>query len=491
MAFYMASIKSVLGEASGTSFKSIIRQSDGGSMWTAGAIVTYIVDTNKVYAEEVQNGKTCLAPATFTPQKEGWYFVGWREDLAADATVLAEKTMDSEAIVLYAVFEQTITATYYDNSTEPATASKKRYYNNGNYSNPVFMLTQAAKTGWSAQGWATEPEGSSEIVYSNGAEIESTSDITLYGRYMQAVTVTYYDDSLTSKKETKERHYNSAGTYNNPKFVIYQTDKTGWDAIGWATGTGGEAAIVYGNGVEFERTSSVTLYGRYQQTITLSYSGNGATSGSVTAQTGIRSYNSAGVFVNPTFILAENGFARTNDTETYTFTGWDLGAVGTSIMLNASKTAKAQWKLSSIVVFTATLSGLPHSPAQSNRKMNDKYLSAAGGVIVRSGYNGTDDGWMDAYTLKEEAKKFKYAAVHIWSCADSGYGSVSCKIAEQLIYDDTNTWGIDITYGTQIKDILTSAYPTAGVYVKYDNGSDYYGYRSYVAAAISKIVLHN
>lgn len=257
MALDLSTIKSVLAK-SGITFKEVKQRSDGKTLWKSGAIVTYVVDTNEAHTEEVDSGASCLSPS-FTPSKSGYTFVGWREDKTASADVLTSKVMAGEPITLHAVFKQNITATYYDNSTTASKASGVKYYNNGNVAKPSFTLTQATKTGWSA--------------------------------------------------------------------------------IGWTTGTAGNITITYANGATFERDSDVTLYGRYQQKITLSYDGNGATSGSTKAQEGIRSYNSNGNIVNPEFTLAGNGFAKTN----YSFNGWNLGAVGAKITLAASTTAYAQW----------------------------------------------------------------------------------------------------------------------------------------------------
>lgn len=230
-------------------------------IYSAGSTVTYHVDADIQYTEEVDSEATCLAPTTFTPEKDGWIFVGWREDSIASDEVLTEKIMDDEPIVLYAVFSQNIAVTYFDGSTTPSTASGIRYYNNSNIFNPNFTLDQAALPGWTARGWSTSTAADGDITYDDGATFTIDSDV-------------------------------------------------------------------------------ITLYGMYQQTITLSYSGNGATSGSTASQTGTRYYNSGmDVYSNPSFKLASNGFSRTY----YTFNGWNIGAVGTTVTLSANTTAYAKW----------------------------------------------------------------------------------------------------------------------------------------------------
>ena len=239
---------------------------NGVRIYNAGNTVTYYVDTDVVYTEEVDSEASCLSPKTFTPTKSDWEFVGWRENNTASSEILIDKIMGDSPITLYAVFRQIVTVTYYNNSTTASAAKKDKYYNNGNVVNPSFTLTQATKSGWTARGWAT--------------------------------------------------------------------------------GTTGDAIIVLKDGGTFERGSNYTLYGMYQQTITVSYAGNGSTSGSTVAQTGTRYYNSNGNVVNPKFTLSANGFAKTG----YSFTKWALGsaagtqyAAGASVTLSANTTFYAVW----------------------------------------------------------------------------------------------------------------------------------------------------
>lgn len=315
---------------------------NGVRVFSAGSTVTYHVDSGNSYTEEVDSDETCLSPATFTPSKSGYTFVGWREDTSASGSVLSSKIMDSDPIHLYAVFRKTITLTLYNNSTTSTTTSGYQYYNNGNMVDPLLSAVQAVRSGWNGRGWSTGASATADIVYTsanlqNG--IRFSADTTLYACYSKTVTITYYNGSATANTTSGASYYNSSGNTSYPYFTLTQTSLSGWTARGWSTGTAGNSGIVYNNGAKFGATGNLTLYGMYYQTITLSYNGNGSTSGSVAAQTGTRYYNSNGAVVNPSFVLAANGFAKTN----YAFSGWNLGAAGTTITLSASTTAYAQW----------------------------------------------------------------------------------------------------------------------------------------------------
>ena len=230
--------------------------------------VTYHVDTNVTYTEEIDIDHSILNPKTFTPSKSGWTFLGWRKDTSASSSVISSEIMTGDDVTLYAVFQQTITVTKYNGSASATKESKIRYYNNGNAANPSFTLTQASVSGWSDRGWATSTSATASIAQNNGA------------------TVTL--------------------------------------------------------------TANATYYGCYQQTITLSYNGNGATGGSTASQSGTRYWNSAGNYSNPSFTLRSNGYSRTY----YSFVNWRMGSAsgtaynaGASVTLSASTVFYASWKL--------------------------------------------------------------------------------------------------------------------------------------------------
>lgn len=95
----------------------------------------------------------------------------------------------------------------------------------------------------------------------------------------------------------------------------------------------------------------ITLYAVFEKVITLTYDGNGATGGSTSSPDPVHIYYNNGNKTEAEFTLAANGFTKTD----YNFSGWDLGAAGTTIKLSESATAKAQWTIvSSKTVYTAT-----------------------------------------------------------------------------------------------------------------------------------------
>ena len=431
------------------------RYLNGKQYWSAGSTVTYYVDSGMAYTVEVDSGADVLSPTSFTPSKDGWTFVGWREDTSASSSVLSSKVMESEPITLYAVFERNCVLTCISYNSRD-TVNGVAYYNNGNVSNAHVTTPQGASySGWTFRGWthandtaadaavwkeagaygdidtsdytvyglyqktvtahfisgyagASDQPASGNVYYNaagnvstitltvpNGAAIsgwtwrgwskywdraaaadvfvanggtvtinDSNDGITYYGLYQKTVTANFYSGLSKGNHQTVTGtgYYNSAGNMSTVDITAPSgASVSGWSWRGWAQywSESATASVFLANGAKTTiqvANDGITYYGLYQQTITLSYNGNGATSGSVTAQTGTRYHNSAGNYSNPTFALAGNGYARSG----YSFTGWNLGAAGASITLDVNATAYAQWTMVSILV-----SGVWQSSASS------------------------------------------------------------------------------------------------------------------------------
>ena len=121
---------------------------NGVRIYNAGSTVTYYVDTDTVYTEDVDSEASCLSPKTFTPTKSDWEFVGWRENNTASSEILTDKIMGDSPITLYAVFKQDVTCTFISNGTQTVKGTK--YYNNNN----VADASITAPEGQVYSGWA-------------------------------------------------------------------------------------------------------------------------------------------------------------------------------------------------------------------------------------------------------------------------------------------------------------------------------------------------
>lgn len=163
-------------------------------IWSAGSTVTYIVDTDKSYTEEVDYGATCLAPTTFTPSKSGWTFIGWREDTTAASGVLNSKTMESDPITLYAVYKKTITLTVVVESASTAHTGTAYCNGSGSIKNPTFTVDDPAKDDYIFVGWSNTVDG--EIAYEGINNLTLDSDKTVYALFTESVTIYSYSGSI-------------------------------------------------------------------------------------------------------------------------------------------------------------------------------------------------------------------------------------------------------------------------------------------------------
>ena len=287
-------------------------------IWAAGSMVTYHVDTGVSYIEEVDNGATCLAPTAFTPTKSGWTFAGWREDTAADSSVLSSKTMGLDPITLYAVFEKDVTATFVSyNSTTPI--SGKAYYNNGNKKDyTVTAPNGAAYTGWTWRGWSGYGITSAEAVVvaeaGNTLNCGDTSRI-YYGLYQQTVTATFvsYEKSVAINGL---RYYNAAGNVKNASVAAPTGNAySGWTWRGWsgAGATTADASVNVPNGGTIsEVTGNTTFYGLYKKTVTRTFYSMNDTSSKSEPVSGTAYYNAAGTTEKAAIVVPSGG----------TYTGW-------------------------------------------------------------------------------------------------------------------------------------------------------------------------
>lgn len=198
-----------------------------------------------------------------------------------------------------------------------------------------------AISGWTFVGWRTDATASGSVLSS---KVMGDSPITLYAVFRQTITLTYYNGNATKQQQSGYRYYNN-GNVANPVFTINPAAISGWTFTGWSASTVAGSAISYSSIVSRAFSSNATVCAQWHRTITLSYGGNGATSGSTAAQTGTQYFNS-GNYYNPSFTLRANGFARTN----YTFANWRLGSAsgtaynaGATVQLGSNTTFYAAW----------------------------------------------------------------------------------------------------------------------------------------------------
>lgn len=310
--------------------------------------VLYWVDVNEGYHENVKVGDSVLNPTSFTPTKSGYTFLGWKDSGIASADIFTDKTAEDASMILFAVFTKTIMLTQYNASNTASYQYGTQYYNNSDILNPLFTLTEIALSGWTKRGWTTNASEYNATV-ADGGTVTLSENATYYSLYQQTITVTYYNygGTASSKTGTRIANVHATTTTSDPSFTLTQTAISGWTPRGWTTSSsGGASAISYSNGVVFTRSSNITLYGCYYRTVTVSYNGNGATSGSTAASTGTAYYHTTSGGTNASISIRGSGFAKTD----YTFVRWRLNgtsgaaySAGSTYSSTGDATMYAEW----------------------------------------------------------------------------------------------------------------------------------------------------
>ncbi len=134
--------------------------------------------------------------------KNGWTFIGWNTNPSAKVG-LSEISINKSDIVLYAIFEKSIKATFIDADlvTDATQPLSKSIYTEGATAT-IKMPSLPEKEGWSAVGWSTSEDTINSIIKS-GEEISISKNTTYYAVYKKDVTVTY-EAGVVPNKESEQ-----------------------------------------------------------------------------------------------------------------------------------------------------------------------------------------------------------------------------------------------------------------------------------------------
>lgn len=236
--------------------------------------VNYYCENTIYKSIKVVTGNNVDLSSSNAASKSGWTFLGWRLDKTASSSVQSSITAGTTDINLYAVYRQSITVTYYNNSTSASSTSKDRLYNNGNIANPSFTLAQASRSGWTARGWSTSTAANGAISYNNNTSFTRDSNITLYGMYQKTVTLSYNGNGATggsTASQSGTAYYNSNGSTSNPSFSLRSNgfSRTNYKFVNWRMGSASGTA--YNAGASVTLSSNTTFYAYWQATVIRAY----------------------------------------------------------------------------------------------------------------------------------------------------------------------------------------------------------------------------
>jgi len=143
-------------------------------------------------------------------------------------------------------------------------------------------------------------------------------------------------------------------------------EKVDWELVGWR-----EDLIASGEVVQSRTCDSddIHLYAVFKKSVTVTYNGNGATSGETEDQVDYKYYNN-GNYAYPSFTLRANGYARSGCTS---IGKWAIGSVsgtqysvGASVTLESDTTFYAKWKYNDVTLAASVKHEAPFSESHPN-----------------------------------------------------------------------------------------------------------------------------
>lgn len=154
----------------------------------------------------------------------GWTYIGWNTD--ADATTaLSEYIIGDKDVVLYAIFQKDISLTVIeDTDTGIYTSTQtKSIFNRETKADFVLDKDKLQTwTGWELLGFTTETGAEELPVVGPDGVYTASENITLYGLYEKAVTLSYDTNgsALVYEPQTKTCYHNASGESQYPSFII-------------------------------------------------------------------------------------------------------------------------------------------------------------------------------------------------------------------------------------------------------------------------------
>lgn len=268
----------------------------------------------------------------------------------------------------YAVYSEGLTFKYWDGSKHTSTSMERRMLSNGTKYNSSLsgsVPTPAAYDGASFISWQCEVSTED----SPQREPLATGVNKLFARYRKSVEATFNYHNGTAAataKASANRLYVSNDSYginttNNQ--ITVPTAVTANRTIssvtytyrGVSTSNSADATVLQANAIT---TANTTYYASYSYTVTLTFNGNGATSGTAPSKvsgTAYMQYNGTKKGVSLT--LPANPFARTGYTLDST-NPWNSNSAGngtaykakTAYSFTASATIYAKWNVNTYTV---------------------------------------------------------------------------------------------------------------------------------------------
>ena len=283
------------------------------------------------------------------PEREGYYFTGWRSQDNNQKLVPANGTVEAYEDTTFVaewsdtpLAEYTVTYDYKTNGGDSASTAESKV----KYNSLADLTPTAKKSGYEFVGWNTDSAAREAL-----SEYAVTQDTTLYAIFKKTVSLRFYSRNGMIQTTIPVDLYNNEteGVFAPlPEVASYKD----WTPLGWRNDSTAAEPEGYGEKMVFSEKST-DFYAVYSREIMLSYDKGGGTTES-DAKT--QYFNSAGNTSEIEFTLVA---APTKETDE--FVSWAIGSKdgekhqpGDVIKVSEDTTVYAVWASDAIVKYTVT-----------------------------------------------------------------------------------------------------------------------------------------
>jgi uncharacterized repeat protein (TIGR02543 family) len=357
-----------------------------------------------------QSAGTATAINSNTYVRTSYTFTGWNTAANGSGYAYAENaiyafTTDTTLYAQWVLTRTPYTVTFYANDVDATGTTASQTTD----TTTALTLSGFSRPGYNFLGW-NETYNSGSATYRDGQVYAFTAVKDLYAIWVaQAPNLVTFDKNAADATGTTASQTASSSTTLN----VNGYSRSGYTFLSWNTAANGSGTS-YQSTYTYSFAAAITLYATWSQNFTISYSGNGATSGDTpTAQ----SYYVGGSRLT----VSNNGgnYARTG----YTLVGWNTAADGSgtayaiggaNATFSGNTTLYAQWLGSTYsILYTGNGNTSGSAPASQSfvyggsaitLRANTSPLARTG--FNFNGWNSQPDGTGTAYTESQAGVTF-------------------------------------------------------------------------------------
>lgn len=331
----------------------------------------------------------------------GYYFTGWNTASDGNGTTYAEGaviSMPAENITLYAQWglSPTYLVSYNGNGSDGGSvpADSNNYIEGASVD--VVSNGTLSRTGYSFSGWNTEMDGSGSAYSVDTTFSMPAGNVTLYAQWdINQYSLSYDGNGNTAGTEPTSLNYE----YNSSTIVSSEgsISRIGYTFKNWNTTIDGSGTSYSPGSTLTMPAEGVTLFAQWEiNQYTVSYNGNGITSGTVPASE-IFDYEDL-VTTSESGTLSRIGYIFLCWNTAFDGSGTDYSSSATFNMPAGNVDLYAQWARTYTITYSDNASNSGSAPAEQIKTSGTSLtLASNSGSLLKSdyafiGWNTASDG---------------------------------------------------------------------------------------------------